>query len=117
MGYCFGGAAVLEWARSGANLKRFATFHGGLKTPQGQNYSQIRGMILVMHGTADSAISMDQFAGLAKKLETAGVDHEMITYGGTQHAFTVFGGSRYQGTADKQSWKRFTKFLADHLKK
>ncbi|MDH3638283.1 MAG: dienelactone hydrolase family protein, partial [Gammaproteobacteria bacterium] len=31
MGYCFGGAAVLELARSGADLKGFATFHGGLK--------------------------------------------------------------------------------------
>ena len=28
-GYCFGGAAVLELARSGADLKGFATFHGG----------------------------------------------------------------------------------------
>jgi len=33
VGYCFGGAAVLELARSGADLKGFATFHGGLKTP------------------------------------------------------------------------------------
>ena len=36
MGYCFGGAAVLELARSGADRKGFATFHGGLKTPEGQ---------------------------------------------------------------------------------
>ena len=117
MGYCFGGAAVLEWARSGADLKGFATFHGGLKTPEGQDYSRTRAMILVMHGTADSAISMDQFAALANELETAGVDHEMITYGGAQHAFTVFGGSRYQEAADKQSWKRFTELIADLLKK
>jgi dienelactone hydrolase len=116
MGYCFGGAAVLELARSGADLKGFATFHGGLKTPQGQNYSNTRGKILVMHGSADTAITMDQFADLAKELESAGVDHEMITYGGAQHAFTVFGGSRYQETADKKSWKRFTEFLAETLK-
>ena len=115
-GYCFGGAAVLELARSGANLKGFATFHGGLKTPQGQDYSKARGKILVMHGTADKAITMDQFADLAKELEAAGVDHEMITYGGARHAFTVFGGSRYQEAADKKSWKRFTQFLEDTLK-
>ena len=116
-GYCFGGAAVLELARSGADLKGFATFHGGLKTPQGQSYSQTRGKILVMHGSADSAITMDQFADLAKELESAGVAHEMITYGGDQHAFTVFGSKRYQETADKKSWKRFTEFLAETLKK
>ncbi|UCE51028.1 MAG: dienelactone hydrolase family protein [Desulfobacterales bacterium] len=116
VGYCFGGAAVLELARSGANLKGFATFHGGLKTPQGQNYSKTRGKILIMHGSADTAITMDQFADLAKELESAGVAHEMITYGGAQHAFTVFGENRYQETADKSSWKRFTEFLADTLK-
>jgi dienelactone hydrolase len=116
-GYCFGGAAVLELARSGANLKGFATFHGGLKTPEGQNYSKTRGKILVMHGSADTAITMDQFADLAKELESAGIDHEMITYGRAQHAFTVFGQKRYQEAADRKSWKRFTEFLADTLKK
>ena len=115
-GYCFGGAAVLELARSGADLKGFATFHGGLKTPQGQNYSNTRGKILVMHGTADRAITMDQFAGLAKELESAGVAHEMITYGGAPHAFTVFGSPRYQEAADKKSWERFTEFLAETLR-
>ncbi len=115
-GYCFGGAAVLELARSAADLKGFATFHGGLKTPQGQNYTKTRGEILIMHGSADTAITMDQFAGLAKELESAGVAHEMITYSGAPHAFTVFGGNRYQETADKKSWKRFTEFLEETLK-
>ncbi|MBN1843706.1 MAG: dienelactone hydrolase family protein [Deltaproteobacteria bacterium] len=116
VGYCFGGAAVLELARSGADLKGFATFHGGLKTPAGQNYTKTRGKILIMHGSADTAITMDHFADLAKEMESAGVAHEMITYGGAQHAFTVFGGNRYQETADKKSWKRFTEFLTDTLK-
>ena len=115
-GYCFGGAAVLELARSGADLKGFATFHGGLKTPEGQNYEKTRGNVLIMHGSADKAITMDQFADLAKELESAGVAHEMITYGGAQHAFTVFDGKRYQAAADKKSWKRFQEFLADRLK-
>ncbi|KHD25790.1 dienelactone hydrolase, partial [Vibrio caribbeanicus] len=30
MGYCFGGAAVLESARAGMKAKGFVTFHGGL---------------------------------------------------------------------------------------
>jgi len=110
-GYCFGGAAVLEWARSGAPLKGFATFHGGLKTPAGQDYSGTTGKVLILHGTADKAIPMDQFAQLAQELESAQIDHEMITYGGARHAFTVFGGSRYQEDADKKSWQRFMNFL------
>jgi dienelactone hydrolase len=117
MGYCFGGAAVLEWARSGAALKGFVTFHGGLQTPAGQDYGKAQGKILIMHGTADSIITMEQFAGLANQLESAGIDHEMVTYGGAKHAYTVFGSNRYQEEADKKSWKRFTGFLTDTLKK
>jgi dienelactone hydrolase len=115
-GYCFGGAAVLEWARSGVNLKGFATFHGGLKTPPGQNYANTKGALLIMHGSADAYITMDQFAALANELESAGIVHEMITYGGADHAFTVFGQKRYQEAADKKSWKRFQEFLAEKLK-
>ncbi len=113
MGYCFGGAAVLELARSGADLKGFATFHGGLKTPQGQDYSSTRGQILVMHGTADNAISMKDFADLAEELEDAKIKHEMITYSGAPHAFTVFDSDRYREDADRKSWRRFLEFLKE----
>ena len=115
-GYCFGGAAVLELARSGADLKGYATFHGGLQTPKGQDYGKTRGEILIMHGSADRAIGLDDFVALARELEEAGVAHEMITYGGARHAFTVFGGERYQETADQRSWRRFNLFLANRLK-
>ena len=115
MGYCFGGAAVLEFARSGADLKGFVTFHGGLSTPEGQDYSKTKGKLLILHGTADAAITMDQFAKLAGELEEKGVSHEMITYGGAPHAFTVFGEDRYREDADKKSWKRFTEFLGETL--
>jgi dienelactone hydrolase len=114
-GYCFGGAAVLELARSGADLKGFVSFHGGLKTPEGQDHGRTRGKLLVLHGTADSAISMDEFAGLARELEAAGVGHEMITYSGAPHAFTVFDSPRYREDADRKSWKRFTEFLLETL--
>ena len=116
MGYCFGGAAVLELARSGADLKGFVTFHGGLQTPEGQDYAQAKGKLLVLHGTADTAITMDQFAALANELEAKGVNHEMITYSGAPHAFTVFGSPRYREDADKKSWSRFSEFLAATLK-
>lgn len=66
MGYCFGGTAVLELARSGADLKGFVTFHGGIGTPAGQDYSKAKGNYLILHGSADTAVSMDDFANLAK---------------------------------------------------
>jgi len=111
MGYCFGGAAVLELARSGAGLKGFVTFHGGLSTPQGQDYSHTQGKVLVFHGTADTAISMQDFAQLAVALENSGIDHEMVAYGGAPHGFTHFDSDRYRAGADQASWQRFMVFL------
>lgn len=116
MGYCFGGAAVLEFARSGADMKGFVTFHGGLQTPAGQDYAKAKGQLLILHGTADANITMDHFAALANELEQNGVAHEMITYGGAPHAFTVFGSDRYREDADQKSWRRFKEFLAETLR-
>ncbi len=114
-GYCFGGAAVLEMARSGADLQGFVSFHGGLSTPTGQNYSTAKGQILVLHGTADESVSMNDFALLAQELEKAHVSHEMIAYSGAPHAFTVFGSDRYRKDADQKSWRRFGEFLTETL--
>jgi dienelactone hydrolase len=116
VGYCFGGAAVLEFARAGADMKGFVTFHGGLSTPEGQDYAKTKGKLLILHGTADTNITMDHFARLANALEEKGVPHEMITYGGAPHAFTVFGSDRYRKDADEKSWKRFGEFLEETLR-
>lgn len=117
IGYCFGGTALLEMARMGTPLKGFAVFHGGLATPAGENYARMNSFILVFQGSADESVSLDEFAGLAKELEKAGVKHEMITYSGAPHAFTVFGSDRYREDADKKSWRRLVEFLDERLSK
>ena len=115
MGYCFGGAVVLEYARSGKDLKGFVTFHGGLAKPADQDYAQTKGQLLILHGTADQAVTMEQFAQLAMDLEKYQVSHEMITYSGAPHAFTVFDTPRYRKDADEKSWARFVEYLAATL--
>ena len=57
-------------------------------------------------------ISMADFGNLAEQLESANVEHEMLTYSGAPHAFTVFGSMNYQLEADQKSWARFTEVLA-----
>ncbi|MDP5071509.1 MAG: dienelactone hydrolase family protein [Congregibacter sp.] len=116
LGYCFGGTAVLELARSGEPLKGFASFHGGLTTPEGQDYGVTKAPVMVYHGSADTAVSLADFASLAEQLEAAGVEHEMTTYSGAPHAFSVFGSPRYQEKADTQSWASFTHFLDEALR-
>ncbi|MBZ4642554.1 MAG: hypothetical protein JG767_163 [Deferribacteraceae bacterium] len=117
MGYCFGGTTILEFARSGASLKAFVPFHGGLATPEGQDYSNVKGEMLVFHGSADASVKIEDFANLVKELEANKVKHEMITYSGAPHAFTVFGSDRYREDADKKSWKRFTEYLKEVFNK
>ncbi|KJF95172.1 dienelactone hydrolase family protein [Photobacterium angustum] len=111
IGYCFGGAAVLEAARAALPSKAYVSFHGGLSTPAGQDYSKTQSPIIVFHGSADSMIPMEQFANLTNQLESHKVTHEMITYSGAPHAFTVFGSEKYQIEADKKSWMRLTQIL------
>lgn len=111
IGYCFGGAAALEMARSGEDLQGVVSFHGGLKTPQGQDYADSTTEILILHGAADKAISMQEFAELSNQLEAFNVPNEMIAYGGADHAFTVFGIDRYHAEADNKSWQRLLQFL------
>ena len=117
MGYCFGGAATLELARSGKaeNVSGYATFHGGLSTPPGQSYSADTPPLLIAHGAADTAITMDDVAALSKELEGAGVDYEIQVYSGAPHAFTVFGSDRYREVADTKSWSAFEAFLETNL--
>jgi dienelactone hydrolase len=117
MGYCFGGAAALELARSGEakDIKGYVTFHGGLKTPQGESYPASTPPLLILHGGADTSITMDDVAALARELEAAHVPYEIQVYSGAPHGFTEFGSDRYQKDADEKSWAAFADFLATVL--
>lgn len=117
MGYCFGGAAVLELARSGEaeDIAGYATFHGGLKTPDGQDFSRTDAPIMVLHGGADAGIPMSDVADVATQMEEAGVEYEIEVYSGAPHAWTVFGSPRYREAADEKSWEAFGDFLGETL--
>ncbi|GGB36593.1 dienelactone hydrolase [Roseibium aquae] len=115
MGYCFGGAAVLEAARAGADLEGFVSFHGGLGTPEGQDYSQATGPIMLFHGSADPVSGMADLAALLDELQAAGVAHGAQIFGGARHSFTVYGSRDYDLGADQGSWTGLQAFLAEAL--
>lgn len=117
MGYCFGGAVALEMARSemADMASGYATFHGGLSTPEGQSWDGDEPPILVLHGGADSSISMADVATFANELEESGNTYTIEVYSGAPHAFTVFGSDRYQERADTKSWAAFSGFLEERL--
>lgn len=116
-GYCFGGAVALEMARSDmADMADgYATFHGGLTTPEGQSWDGDEPPVLVFHGGADTSITMADVATFANELEEAGNTYTLKVYSGAPHAFTVFGSDRYQERADTESWEYFSKFLSERF--
>lgn len=117
IGYCFGGAAALELARSdkAENVAGYVSFHGSLKTPEGQSYPPTTPPLLIAHGGADTSVTMTDVAALSEELEKAGVPYEIQIYSGAPHGFTEWDSDRYQKRADEESWKAFADFLAEVL--
>jgi dienelactone hydrolase len=113
MGYCFGGSAALELARSdkGENIVGYASFHGGLKTPQGQSYTANTSPIFIAHGGADKAVKLEDVFQITNELENNKITYEVNIYSGAPHAFTVFNSKRYRKDADEKSWEAFLSFI------
>lgn len=116
-GYCFGGAAALEMARSdmAGQARGYATFHGGLSTPEGQSWDGTEPPLLVLHGGADDAITLQDVADLAGEMEKAGNTYTVQIYSNAPHAFTVFDSDSYDARADAASWQAFSTFLTERM--
>ncbi|MET0517361.1 MAG: dienelactone hydrolase family protein [Burkholderiaceae bacterium] len=87
-GFCFGGTAALELARSGAALKAFASLHGALDTPNPADAKNIQGAVLVLHGVQDPSVPREQVNGFIDEMSAAGVDWQLLNYGQAGHSFT-----------------------------
>jgi dienelactone hydrolase len=113
IGYCFGGAGVLEAARAGIDVDGFVSFHGGLKTPKGQDYSKTPAPVLILHGSADPVSGLDDLDALLGQLKAANVPHDSEVYDGARHSFTVPGSRDYDAEADAKSWDALGRFLSE----
>jgi dienelactone hydrolase len=110
MGYCFGGLAVLELARMGAPLAGVVSFHGILATKTPEDAKNITAKVLVCTGAEDPLVPPEQVAAFSVEMTKAGVDWQVITYGGAKHAFTNPEANRppvlqYDDAADARSWE------------
>lgn len=123
IGYCFGGTTVIELARSGADVAGIVSFHGGLDSPAPADGKNIKCKVLVCHGADDPFESTQDMAAFESEMRTAGVDWQLIKYGGAVHSFTQPNagndnskGAAYNERADKRSWEAMTQFFAEILK-
>src|SRR5947199_7387499 len=60
IGYCFGGAVVLDMARAGAPLAAAVTFHGALATKAPAQPGKVKARVLVRTGGADPFVPPEQ---------------------------------------------------------
>jgi len=122
IGYCFGGTTVLELARSGADIAGVVSFHGGLDSPTPADGKNIKCKVLVCHGADDPFEAPKDLEAFESEMRNAGVDWQLIQYGGAVHAFTQpsmdgsLKGAKYNERADKRSWADMQQFFGEIFK-
>lgn len=117
-GYCFGGTAAIEVARSGADVKGVVSFHGGLTGSTDDK--NIKGQVLVLHGAVDPFVPQKDIDAFIKGMNESKVNYQMTSYSNAVHSFTEKGagndnskGAAYNEQADKRSWIAMKEFLAE----
>jgi dienelactone hydrolase len=127
VGYCFGGAVVLNMARSGADLAAVAGFHAslGLNTPAPAP-GTVKAKILILNGADDPFVKKEQYDALKKDFDAAKADYRIVTYPGAVHAFTNPEATeigkkfnlplKYDAKADEESKAEAAKLFAATLK-
>ena len=95
IGYCFGGAVVLDLARAGAPLAAVVTFHGALATKAPAQPGKVKARILVLAGGADPFVPPEQIEAFKREMQAAGARFEVIVYPGAKHGFTNATASQY----------------------
>ena len=116
VGYCFGGTAALELARSGADLTGTVSMHGSFGGTEKDSARRIKGSILILHGTDDPFAPWEQVSELVKEFDAAGLDFQIVGYGGAHHAFSqpnadMPGRAEYDPKAAARAWDHLTLFL------
>jgi dienelactone hydrolase len=88
VGYCFGGATVLELARSGADIAGVVTFHGGLNTSMPAQPGAVKASLLVLNGADDKGTAGD-IPAFQQEMNNAGADWQFVNFSGAVHCFAL----------------------------
>jgi len=128
VGYCFGGAVVVNMARSGADLAAVAGFHAslGLNTPAPAP-GAVKAKVLILNGADDPFVKREQYDTVKKDFDAAKADYRVIEYPGAVHAFTNPEATelgkkfnlplRYDAKVNEEAESEAAKFFAADLKK
>jgi len=104
IGFCFGGGMVWRLLASGEpRLAAAAPFYGPF--PEGGRLDGSRAAVLGVYGGLDDRVNASRPAAKAA-LEAAGLEHELVTFGGADHAFFNDTGTRFNAAAAAEAWRR-----------
>jgi dienelactone hydrolase len=88
VGYCFGGTTGIELIETGVPLLGFISVHGAFRNFAPEAAKNIKGRVLILHGTEDPVAPMEEVNAVISQLRAAKVDFEVNLYSGAQHGFT-----------------------------
>ncbi|KQY51103.1 dienelactone hydrolase family protein [Lysobacter sp. Root494] len=88
IGFCFGGGAVLDLARSGADIAGVVSFHGNLKASAKPGPEGIKASVLVLNGADDASVTGEDRSKFVQQMNEAKADWQLVDFGGTVHCFT-----------------------------
>jgi dienelactone hydrolase len=123
VGFCFGGALMIELGRMGADLRAFVGFHPGLALaiPPSEN-PNIKGPVLMCIGTADPFVPNEERIVWEQQMRDDGVDLRIELYEGVGHVFTDpeagelgMPGVGYDRRSDERSWAAMLRLFADTI--
>ena len=116
IGFCFGGSAVLDLARSGADVAAVVSFHGGLTTDDPALSKHIKARVLAMNG-ADDKGTMPDAPAFMDELRGSPADWQFVVLGHAVHCFTETDqhspGCMYDARAAARSYRLMRDWL-DH---
>ena len=75
----------------------------------------MRGRLLLLVGEQDQVVPEADRKLIAEALGSAGVDHEIVVYPDTPHAFLLEGAGTYRAEAAEDAWRRMDALLARSL--
>jgi len=117
VGFCFGGRMSLTLGLS-RPLDAICTFYGGgMQTIFEQLRANLKAPVLGLFGDADVSIPAGTVEEFDKLLDDIGVEHEVIMYPNSGHAFFRDSDPKvYIPEASKDAWERVKKFFQKKLK-
>lgn len=114
MGYCLGGKAVLDLARTGADFRVALSLHGIFDKP---NFAteQMKAAVVLLHGWDDGLAKPPAVVEIAEELTAHCPEWEILGFGHTDHAFTNPAGANHSEKAARRSWLWLTWTLEEHF--